>query len=97
MQLSELPEFDCLLITQSLDDHCHLKTLRPLSKKSPNIKVIATPNAKTSLDPLFSNVSRSCCGFSLCFFLLSLKAKLLNHVTNMLFIWSKFGQIEIEI
>lgn len=56
-QLSELPEFDCLLITQSLDDHCHLKTLRPLSKKSPNIKVIATPNAKTSLDPLFSNVT----------------------------------------
>ncbi|XP_022150693.1 uncharacterized protein LOC111018763 isoform X2 [Momordica charantia] len=56
-QLSELPEVDCLLITQSLDDHCHLKTLRPLSKKSPNLKVVATPNAKTLLDPLFSNVT----------------------------------------
>lgn len=57
VQLSDLPQVDCLLITQSLDDHCHLKTLKPLSKMSPNLKVIATPNAKTLLDPLFQNVS----------------------------------------
>lgn len=57
MQLSDLPEIDCLLITQSLDDHCHLKTLKPLSKKYPNLKVLATPNAKELLDPLFRNVS----------------------------------------
>lgn len=57
MQLSDLPEVDCLLITQSLDDHCHLKTLEPLSKMSPDLKVIATPNAKPLLDPLFRNVS----------------------------------------
>lgn len=57
MQLDDLPEVDCLLITQSLDDHCHLNTLRPLSEKSPGIKVIATPNAKPLLDPLFKNVS----------------------------------------
>lgn len=63
-QLSELPEVDCLLITQSLDDHCHLKTLRPLSEKSPNLKVIATPNAKALLDPLFSNVTYLECGQS---------------------------------
>lgn len=55
-QLDDLPEVDYLLITQSLDDHCHLKTLRPLSQKSPNLRVIATPNAKGLLDPLFSNV-----------------------------------------
>ncbi|KAK7306954.1 hypothetical protein VNO77_39604 [Canavalia gladiata] len=56
-QLSDLPEIDCLLITQSLDDHCHLKTLRPFSEKFPNIRVIATPNAKGLLDPLFRNVT----------------------------------------
>ncbi|KAM0961399.1 hypothetical protein ACFX15_020233 [Malus domestica] len=56
-QLSDIPEVDCLLITQSLDDHCHLKTLKPLSEKYPNLRVIATPNAKALLDPLFSNVT----------------------------------------
>lgn len=55
-QLDNLPVIDCLLITQSLDDHCHIKTLNPLSRKFPNLRVIATPNAKTLLDPLFSNV-----------------------------------------
>ncbi|KAF2291250.1 hypothetical protein GH714_020991 [Hevea brasiliensis] len=56
-QLRDLPEVDCLLITQSLDDHCHLKTLKPLSEMLPNLRVIATPNAKPLLDPLFSNVT----------------------------------------
>uniref|UniRef100_A0A1J3HGQ7 Metallo-beta-lactamase domain-containing protein n=1 Tax=Noccaea caerulescens TaxID=107243 RepID=A0A1J3HGQ7_NOCCA len=56
-KLDDLPEVDCLLITQSLDDHCHLNTLRPISQKSPGIKVIATPNAKPLLDPLFTNVT----------------------------------------
>lgn len=56
-QLSDLPPVDCLLITQSLDDHCHLKTLKPLSEMSPNLRVIATPNAKALLDPLFNNVT----------------------------------------
>ncbi|WJX57830.1 hypothetical protein P8452_43348 [Trifolium repens] len=56
-QLSDLPEIDCLLITQSLDDHCHLKTLNPFSQKFPNTRVIATPNAKSLLDPLFKNVT----------------------------------------
>lgn len=55
-QLSDLPEIDYLLITQSLDDHCHLKTLKPLAQKLPNLRVIATPNAKALLDPLFKNV-----------------------------------------
>ncbi|KAF9618266.1 hypothetical protein IFM89_000901 [Coptis chinensis] len=54
-QLSDLPEIDCLLITQSLDDHCHLKTLQPLSKMFPDLPVIATPNAETLLSPLFKN------------------------------------------
>ncbi|KAF5751941.1 hypothetical protein HS088_TW02G00960 [Tripterygium wilfordii] len=55
-QLSDLPELDCLLITQSLDDHCHLKTLKPLSEMRSDLRVIATPNAKPLLDPLFNNV-----------------------------------------
>lgn len=56
-QLSDLPDVDYLLITQSLDDHCHLKTLRPLSEMKPDLRVVATPNAKSLLDPLFRNVT----------------------------------------
>ncbi|KAJ4961366.1 hypothetical protein NE237_021276 [Protea cynaroides] len=56
-QLTDLPEISCLLITQSLDDHCHMKTLKPLSKMFPNLPVIATPNAETKLSPLFRNVT----------------------------------------
>ncbi|KAK4399915.1 hypothetical protein Sango_1097600 [Sesamum angolense] len=56
-KLDDLPEIDCLLITQSLDDHCHLNTLKPLSRRLPNLRVITTPNAKALLDPLFSNVT----------------------------------------
>ncbi|XP_010532138.1 PREDICTED: uncharacterized protein LOC104808209 [Tarenaya hassleriana] len=56
-KLEDLPEIDCVLITQSLDDHCHLKTLRPLSERFPSLKVIATPNAKPLLDPLFRDVT----------------------------------------
>lgn len=55
-KLDDLPVIHCLLITQSLDDHCHLNTLKPLSRKFPNLRVIATPNAKALLDPLFTNV-----------------------------------------
>lgn len=57
VQLSELPQVDCLLITQDFDDHCHLKTLKPLSAMYPDLRVISTPNAREKLDPLFSNVS----------------------------------------
>lgn len=56
-KLSDLPNIDCMLITQSLDDHCHLKTLVPLSEMRPELKVISTPNAKSLLDPLFRNVT----------------------------------------
>ncbi|XVF29047.1 hypothetical protein REPUB_Repub15cG0086000 [Reevesia pubescens] len=56
-KLTDLLPVDCLLITQSLDDHCHLKTLKPLSETSPNLRVIATPNGKALLEPLFRNVS----------------------------------------
>lgn len=60
VQLSDLPDVDYLVITQSLDDHCHLKTLRPLSEMKPDLRVVATPNAKSLLDPLFRNVSIVC-------------------------------------
>lgn len=56
-RLEDLPELDCLLITQSLDDHCHLKTLKPLSLQVPELRVISTPNAESKLSPLFRNVT----------------------------------------
>ncbi|XP_057961111.1 uncharacterized protein LOC131153087 [Malania oleifera] len=56
-KLSDLPQVDCLLITQGLDDHCHLKTLKPLSEMFGDLSVIATPNAKALLNPLFKNVT----------------------------------------
>ncbi|KAI4385936.1 hypothetical protein MLD38_003921 [Melastoma candidum] len=56
-RLDDLPVVDCLLITQSLDDHCHLKTLKPLSERSPDLRVVSTPNAKPLLDPLFRDVT----------------------------------------
>lgn len=56
-RLEDLPTLDCLLITQSLDDHCHLKTLKPLSQQVPELRVISTPNAESKLSPLFRNVT----------------------------------------
>ncbi|XP_010926485.3 LOW QUALITY PROTEIN: uncharacterized protein [Elaeis guineensis] len=56
-QVEDLPEIDCLVITQSLDDHCHVRTLTRLSKKLPDLPVIATPNAEGILRPLFNNVT----------------------------------------
>ncbi|KMZ75677.1 Zn-dependent hydrolase (Beta-lactamase fold protein) [Zostera marina] len=55
-QIEDLPELDCLLITQGLDDHCHVKTLEPLSKINPSLQVISTLNAESLLNPLFTNV-----------------------------------------
>ncbi|KAK1303078.1 hypothetical protein QJS10_CPB12g00437 [Acorus calamus] len=54
--LKDLPELDCLLITQSLDDHCHKKTLIPLSQMFPDLLVVATPNAEPILKSIFRNV-----------------------------------------
>ncbi|XP_078177266.1 metallo-hydrolase/oxidoreductase superfamily protein [Carex rostrata] len=56
-KIDDLPELDCLLITQSLDDHCHIRTLTPLSQRNPNLPVVATPNAESILEPLFRNVT----------------------------------------
>eukprot|EP00897_Mesotaenium_endlicherianum_P008112 jgi/Mesen1/7329/ME000376S06486 len=56
-QIEDLPELDLLLITQSLDDHCHMNTLTPLSQKLPELHVIATPNAEPKLKKLFKNVT----------------------------------------
>eukprot|EP00850_Spirogloea_muscicola_P008530 SM000045S16275 [mRNA] locus=s45:619974:622221:+ [translate_table: standard] len=55
--LEQLPPLDCLLITQSLDDHCHKKTLGPLAQKLPDLRVIATPNAEAFLSKHFKNVT----------------------------------------
>ncbi|KAE8702480.1 Metallo-hydrolase/oxidoreductase superfamily protein isoform 2 [Hibiscus syriacus] len=56
-KLSDLPQVDCLLITQNLDDDFHLRTIKPLSEMSPNLRVVSTPNDKPLLDPLFRNVT----------------------------------------
>ncbi|GJN35655.1 hypothetical protein PR202_gb24450 [Eleusine coracana subsp. coracana] len=37
---------DLLLITQSLDDHCHVRTLKQLSARAPDLPVVTTPNAR---------------------------------------------------
>ncbi|CAN6446109.1 unnamed protein product [Victoria cruziana] len=56
-QLNSLADTDCLLITQSIDDHCHVRTLKPLSRMFPDLKVVSTPNAEPILSELFKNVT----------------------------------------
>ncbi|KAE8808664.1 Zn-dependent hydrolases of the beta-lactamase fold [Hordeum vulgare] len=49
---------DLLLITQSLDDHCHLRTLTKLAAIRPNLPVVTTPNARPILSALpFTDVT----------------------------------------
>ncbi|KAI4313859.1 hypothetical protein L6164_026806 [Bauhinia variegata] len=54
-QLNDLPEVDCLLITESLDDHCPLKTLKPLSEKAPNLKLLQLLMPRSCWVPFFNN------------------------------------------
>ncbi|KAJ7543818.1 hypothetical protein O6H91_09G053300 [Diphasiastrum complanatum] len=56
-KVENLPKVDHLLITQGLDDHCHKRTLEPLSKLYPNLHVIATPNAEFILSKLFHRIT----------------------------------------
>jgi hypothetical protein len=46
------PPPDLLLITQSLDDHCHVRTLKQLSALAPDLPVVTTPNARPVLASL---------------------------------------------
>ncbi|KAL3691836.1 hypothetical protein R1sor_005487 [Riccia sorocarpa] len=57
LKLEDLPELDYLLICQGYDDHCHEKTLAPLSQMRPNLPVIASPNAEKILGKYFKNVT----------------------------------------
>ncbi|GBG88239.1 hypothetical protein CBR_g46806 [Chara braunii] len=57
MTVKDIPEVDCILITQGFDDHCHLPTLRMLAKDRPNVPVIAAVNAKRMMDGLFRNTT----------------------------------------
>nr|CAB3462772.1 unnamed protein product [Digitaria exilis] len=50
--LAPEPGPDLLLITQSLDDHCHVRTLTQLSARAPDLPVVTTPNAQPVLDSL---------------------------------------------
>lgn len=54
----DLAGVDLLLITQSLDDHCHLRTLTRISAATPNLPVVTTPNARPIVSALpFANVT----------------------------------------
>lgn len=55
-ELKDLPHIDLLLITQNFDDHCHKRTLEPLSKMFPSLQVISTPNAQPTLSKIFQRV-----------------------------------------
>lgn len=46
------PGVDLLLITQSLDDHCHARTLAQLAAAAPDLPVVTTPNARPVLAAL---------------------------------------------
>ncbi|XP_044454407.1 uncharacterized protein [Triticum aestivum] len=48
----DLAVVDLLLITSSLDDHCHVRTLTRLAAISPDLPVVATPNARPILAAL---------------------------------------------
>ncbi|CAM6126146.1 unnamed protein product [Calypogeia fissa] len=56
-KLEDLPKLDYLLITQGYDDHCHEKTLGPLSRLMPDLPVIASPNAQQILRKYFKRVT----------------------------------------
>ena len=47
-----LPPIDCLLITQGLDDHAHVRTLKKLAGKKnfQSIPILAPPSAKPALE-----------------------------------------------
>lgn len=47
-----LPPIDCLLITQGLDDHAHVRTLKKLAadKEMNNVPIVAPPSARGALE-----------------------------------------------
>ncbi len=56
-QLDDLPPLDCILITQGYDDHCHKRTLQALVKRFSDVRVIASPNAKSIISDIgYTNV-----------------------------------------
>ncbi|GAQ88811.1 hypothetical protein KFL_004610060 [Klebsormidium nitens] len=56
LTVAGLPPLDAVLITQSLEDHCHMKTLREVARARPTLLVIAPPSAQSKLEPLFKNL-----------------------------------------
>lgn len=54
--VDSLPDIDCLLITQGLDDHAHVRTLKKLHALDPNLPIVAPPSARRALqDSGFDN------------------------------------------
>eukprot|EP00898_Chlorokybus_atmophyticus_P004075 jgi/Chlat1/4669/Chrsp3S05610 len=55
--IKDLPPVDLVLLTQSLDDHAHMKTLVPLSQVRPDLPVLTVPSAVEKLKKTsFKNV-----------------------------------------
>lgn len=55
-----LPPIDCVLLTQGLDDHAHVRTLKKLQRLDPDIPILAPPSAKGALETSgFSNFKES--------------------------------------
>ena len=52
VKISDLPEFQFLLISQNYEDHCHIETLKNISDKKP---IIATDKAFKKLKKKFPN------------------------------------------
>jgi len=56
----ELPTIDCVLITQGLDDHAHIRTLKKLASiLDRNVSVIAPPSARGALEQCGFDATRS--------------------------------------
>ena len=48
--VSALPPLDALILTQGLDDHAHLRTLRAIATRDPALPVLAPPSARPVLE-----------------------------------------------
>lgn len=52
IDISQLPDYQFVMISQSYEDHCHLETLRQLSPEKP---IVASPKAFKKIKKAFKN------------------------------------------
>ena len=51
-QVEDVADVDVLLLTQGLDDHCHVRTVQRLAALRPDLQVVASPSCKPVLEAL---------------------------------------------